>query len=248
MLGGIGVGPADLDRRPGGGGRDIGFGGSIRRLEAEAEHRPARIQEGVEDTFRAGVDEPGRATVGRQRSQPGDGALGFGKIQTRAVGGPAGDVRLLVKGGGQLRRRAAGGGSEDGPTVRPQVGGSSLSAKATRAPSGEKSGAVSAAPVAAKGLIAPEATSTTEMSDRPQSSATGAGVWSKTIVLPSGDQSQDPTVNPPWVRRRVPACRRRPWRPGRARDGSSCGSSPTTRASFFAFWSFLPVRSAGRSW
>src|SRR5712692_8077219 len=128
--------------------------------------------------------------------------------------------------------------------VPAQVGGSSLATYAIQRPSGEYRGAPSAAPVRATGLISPVATSTVAISDSGQSFTRGVGTCVKTIVRPSGDQSNQPgtrslpTLNSPLVSRRAGCFPLASFSTGITHNRCILKRSSTTFASFLPFWAF----------
>src|SRR4030042_5281959 len=122
--------------------------------------------------------------------------------------------------------------------VNPQVGGLSLARKATHRPSGEYMGEPPAARVKANGLSPAEPTSTVEISDLVQSSAPGVGTCEKMMVFPSGDQSQSAALNSALVKRRASRLPSASFSAGMTQRWLILRFSPTTRASFLAFWSF----------
>ena len=70
-------------------------------------------------------------------------------------------------------------------------------------PSGDQSGRLSGPSCFTRGVTAPSATATIEMSDVPPLDGSGLTARSKAMRAPSGDQSKLPTVKSPFVRRFV---------------------------------------------
>ncbi len=120
-------------------------------------------------------------------------AAGLGKVEPRAVAGPADERRLPV-----VAAQAVCGSGRPLPeqlaacSCRPSAADLSLTTKATERPSGENIGENSAPPVVASGRMLSVATSTIDTSEVGQSSASGVLRCAKTIDLPSGDQSKLP--------------------------------------------------------